>query len=130
MDLSHDEFVTFYTKLQPTPRKVLKSLIFPDNMTPEQLHLCSHVKRFVRDMDHEYLALFLRFCTGSDMYIDRNISVRFTATTVSDSVRCPTSQTCGCVLEIPDSYARDPYISLKADFMAMLKNRYWQMDII
>ena len=129
MDVTHDAFHTFYTKLQPTPRKVLKSLIFLDNMTAEQLHLCSHVKRFVRDMDHEYLALFLRFCTGSDMFIDRNITVHFTDTTVSDTVHCPTSHTCGCVLEIPDSYARDPY-TLKGDFIAMLRNRYWQMDII
>ena len=60
----------------------------------------------------------------------KDIQIRFTASDASDNVRCPSSHTCGCVLEIPLSYAQEPYVSLKGDFLSLLKNRYWQMDIV
>ena len=79
--------------------------------------------------DAEYLRLFLRFCTGSDV-LTKNITVTFISTDQSDYTRSPTSHTCGRILEIPRSYARDPYVVFKAEFMELLRNRYWQMDIV
>ena len=129
-DLAQEDMTALYSKLQPNPRKVLRYLKFPEEMSQGEITLSSYVKKFVREMDDpEYLGLFLRFCTGSDL-VTKDIQIRFTASELSDNVRCPTTHTCGRVLEIPRSYARDPYISFKSDFLSILKTRYWQMDIV
>ncbi|XP_069125826.1 uncharacterized protein [Argopecten irradians] len=123
------EMEVMYSALQPTPKKVLKALIFPNDMRQDEIS--SFVKKMVREMDDpQSLKLFLRFCTGSDMMTKPSIHIRFTSVDVSASVRCPSAHTCGCVLEVPKSYAQDPFVTLKADFMEILKNRYRQMDIV
>lgn len=120
-----------YADLEPSPRKVLNSLQFPEGMSQEETVLSSYVKRLVREMeDRLYLELFLRFCTGSGIMTKKHIFVRFTSSGASTNVRSPTSHTCGCVLEIPKSFAQDPYVVLKLDFLSLLQNRYCQMDIV
>ena len=129
--LVQQDFAAMYSRLEPSPRKVLNSLQFPEQMTSDETLLSSYIKRLVREMDDpQYLELFLRFCTGSDTMTKSEIHVRFTSSEVASNVRCPTAHTCGCVLEIPKSYAQDPYVVLKSDVLSLLKNRYWQMDIV
>jgi hypothetical protein len=126
-----EDMAEMYANLEPTPRKVMNSLQFPEAMSQEETVLSSYVKRLVREMeDRHYLELFLRFCTGSGIMTKKNIFVRFTCSGASTNVRSPTSHTCGCVLEIPKSYAQDPYVVLKSDFLSLLQNRYWQMDLV
>lgn len=126
-----DDLSGLYVKLQPNTKKVLKSLVFPEDMNQEETILSSHVRKLIREMDGpDYLGLFLRFCKGSDVMTNKNINVSFTCNDASENMRCPSSHTCGQVLEIPRSYTKDPYIMLKADFTEFLKNRYWQMDIV
>ena len=66
--LTHQDLSVLYSKLQPSPKKVMKSLKLPEVMSQDETVLSSHVKKLVWEMDDpEYLGLFLRFCTGSDV---------------------------------------------------------------
>ncbi|KAJ8307127.1 hypothetical protein KUTeg_015211 [Tegillarca granosa] len=126
-----EDMRSMYSSLKPNPKKVLNALTFPTDMSPDDMRLSSYLKKLVREMDdNHYLQLFLRFCTGSDIMTAKKIHVRFTASDTSSYVRSPSAHTCGCVLELPRSYAQDPFVVLKADFLELLKNRYWQMDIV
>ncbi|OWF36793.1 hypothetical protein KP79_PYT02860 [Mizuhopecten yessoensis] len=63
-----EEMALIYSKLLPSPKKVLNALIFPKDMSQDEMKLSSYVKKLVREMDqYQYLELFLRFCTGSDL---------------------------------------------------------------
>ena len=129
--LVQEDMSQFYLQLEPTPKKVLKSLRFPESMTPEEITRSSHFKKLVREMDDpEYLGLFLRFCTGSDVMPQNDIHVRFVAGNDTDYTRCPSTHTCGRVLEIPRSYSTDPYVVFKGDLCHLSNNRYWQMDFV
>ena len=119
-----------YSDLQPTAKKVLKVLTFPENMNADENTLSNHLKRLIREFDPEVLALFLRFCTGSDMMVKKSITVSFVKSDSSCMVRSPTSHTCGAILELPVSYGKDPYLSLRSEFCTLLRNRYWRMDIV
>ncbi|XP_038073945.1 uncharacterized protein LOC119742010 [Patiria miniata] len=126
LGLSRLQLRQIYDNLKPSTRKVLNILEFPKPMNTEEGALSSSLKRLVREMDQNLLGLFLRFCTGSDLAVREKITTRFT----ESEIRCPTAHTCGCVLNIPRSYAALPYITLKSEFTTLLRNRYWQMDII
>lgn len=129
--LVQEDMSVLYSTLEPTPKKVLNSIKFPEQMSSEEKTLSQYLKKLVREMDDpQNLQLFLRFCTGSDIMTKNDIQIRFTSSDVSSNVRCPSSHTCGCVLEIPRSYSQDPYVLFKSDFLSLLRNRYWQMDFV
>lgn len=129
--LVQEDMSVLYSTLEPTPKKVLNSIKFPEQMSSEEKTLSQYLKKLVREMDDpQSLQLFLRFCTGSDIMTKNDIQIRFTSSDVSSNVRCPSSHTCGCVLEIPRSYSQDPYVLFKSDFLSLLRNRYWQMDFV
>lgn len=129
--LVQEDMSVLYSTLEPTPKKVLNSIKFPEQMSSEEKTLSQYLKKLVREMDDpQNLQLFLRFCTGSDIMTKSDIQIRFTSSNVSSNVRCPSSHTCGCVLEIPRSYSQDPYVLFKSDFLSLLRNRYWQMDFV
>lgn len=132
--LVEEDMSEMHERLDPSPKKVLKvlkCLRFSDQMTPEESVLSWYVKTLVREMDDpHYLQLFLRFCTGSDILTKKEIHVRFISSDLSNNARCPSSHTCGCVLEIPRSYSQDPYVCLKSDFLSLLKKRYCQIDVV
>ncbi|XP_033102039.1 uncharacterized protein LOC117105102 [Anneissia japonica] len=126
LNIAPDDLDKIYRQLKPSTKRVLKMFQFPDSMSADENNLASFLKRLVREMDMSHLPLFLRFCTGADMTVQDKISVRFTETTI----RCPTAHTCGCVLEIPRLYAAEPFMTFKSEFLTLLQNRYWQMDIV
>ena len=128
LGISQHQLRDIYANLKPDTKKVLKILEFPESMCTEERTLSSSIKRLVREMDISILGLFLRVCTGCNLMVTKKISVRFTESVVC----CPTSYTCGSVLEVPRSYAAQPYITLKSECTTgtLLNNRYWQMDII
>ena len=123
---SYEDLHQVYADLKPNNKMVLKALTFPENMSLDESTFSNNVKKLIRELDTDFLSLFLRFCTGSDLLLKMGIHVRF----IKTDVRCPTAHTCGCVLEIPLSYSKEPYIVLKSEFCAVLRNRYWQMDIV
>lgn len=126
LKLSKDQVDDMYRNLIPTTKKVLKMLAFPESADSFDTSLTTFVKRLVREMDCSLLSTFLRFCTGSDLAVRDRIQIRFT----QSQIRCPTSHTCGCVLEIPRLYATEPYVTFKSEFTSVLKSKYLQMDIV
>ena len=130
MKITKSHLAQLYRKLDPSTRAVLKMVKYPDVVSKEEIELVQHTNNFIRELDQTMLPLFLRFCTGSDLMVKDNIMVRFTKSDQSSTLRTPTSHTCGCVLEIPVSNGRDPYVVFKSDFLNILQCRYWQMDIV
>ena len=44
----------------------------------------------------------------------------------TENTRIPTSHTCGCILNLPSSYAT--YIDFRSEFLAVLSSDVWVMD--
>ena len=65
--------------------------------------------------------------TGADIIVGKTISVS-TFTPESEFVRRPIAHTCGCTLELPDSY--ESYVTFRSEFNGVLKSGIWVMDII
>ena len=131
IQLVQEDMSVLYSKLEPYPKKVLSAIKFPKEMSSDEKVLSQYLKRIVREMDDpQNLQRFLRFCTGSDIVIKNDIQIRFTSSSISSDVRCPSSRTCGCVLEIPRSYFQDSYVLFKSDFLSLLRNRYGQMNFV
>ena len=52
-------------------------LNFPAGMTQKKAEVSQHLKRYVRELNEEKLGRFLRFCTGSDLFVSGHIKVEF-----------------------------------------------------
>ena len=74
---SLQEISKVYETLQPTVRKVLKSLTFPEEMNVHQKDIQKYLTTYLRNTDMQHLCLFLRFCTGSDLFLGKIIIVEF-----------------------------------------------------
>lgn len=75
----------------------------------------------IYDIDNVFLFI------GADILLGKRITVRLVAP-VSEFSRRPVAHTCGCVLEVPDSYCS--FVDLRNDFSAILKSSVWSMDIV
>ena len=67
-----------YDTLQPTVRKVVKSLTFPETMNVYQKDIQKYLTTYLRNVDTHHLCLFLRFPTGSVLILGKNIIIDFT----------------------------------------------------
>jgi len=65
--------------------------------------------------------------SGSDLIVSDEITVSFIKAE-SDFQRRPIAHTCGCVLELPDTYTE--FTDLRKDFTEILKSGIWIMDIV
>ena len=133
LNITSQQLTDIYKSLKPKTRSVLKSLKFPDVNDHEQQMAISHLKEFIRELDSTTLGLFLRFCTGSDLQIRSEITVRIIPSDGQNPgslSRTPKAHTCGSVIEIPASYGKEPYVLFKSEFYTLLQNRYWQMDFV
>ncbi|XP_053569293.1 uncharacterized protein LOC128659738 [Bombina bombina] len=109
----------------PTGKSVRDLLLFPDNMTPQQLGAARYLKRYVGEVDQQTLHNFLHFCTGSNL-VENPVTIEFIETT--EFQRRPQSHTCGCILKLPMCYHNYP--DFRSDFNALLSSPVWLMDII
>lgn len=64
---SREQLSELYTKLKPSPKKVVGLLQFPADLSSKQIEVQHHLRRYVREMDEEKLGKFLRFTTGSNL---------------------------------------------------------------
>ena len=99
LSISEEELKTMFESLCPTTRKVSALLKFPEVMSPEEIVVSNHLRRFVRELDIATLKKFMRFCTGSDLLLQDHIDVSFV--NVTGIARRPVAHTCSCLLEIP-----------------------------
>ena len=116
-----------FSKLEPQTRKVLSSLDFGPDVLPSRNQYCAELlKKYIRQLSKENLKRFLRFCTGSNLQVCNKIYVRF-ITPLSSFARNPVAHTCGCVLEVPNTYSS--LIEMTEEFNLVLESNVWVMDI-
>ena len=71
-------------------------------------------------------AKFLRYCAGADVIICHKIIVVI-STEDSSKGRPPLARTCGCVLEIPSTFAN--FVEFREEFGNILNCDNWEIDI-
>lgn len=116
---SLQEISEVYETLQPTVRKVLKSLTFPVVMNVHQKDIQKYLTAYLRNTDIQQLCLFLRFCTGSDLFLGKNIIVEFT--------KIPYMRLCAGAGS-PLIYSNHPNFS--SEMNKVLSSNVWVMDTI
>lgn len=124
--MNETKFIKLYETLQPTNKKAVQILSFPEFMDSQSLEVSKYLKTYIRNLDQEKLKLFLRFCTGSDLLTTGKISVEFTIQ--NGLQRRPVAHTCGCMLQLSKTY--ESYIELRSEFDSVLTSGVWVMDII
>jgi len=101
--MSREGLKNILDDLKPKARNITKTIKFPRSMSVEEQTTSNHLLRFVRERDEKELGLFLRCCTGSDLFLSKTIKVTFT-TEQPQCVRAPLAHTCGCSLELASNY--------------------------
>ena len=81
-------------------------------MSPEEIVVSSHLRRFVREQDIATLKKFMQF----DLLLQDHIDVSFV--NVTGIARRPVAHTCSC------------YPGFRTEFLADLNANVWVMDII
>ena len=123
---SLEDLTTAYETLQPTGRKILKSLYFPDTLNARQKDIQKHLTLYLKNADSQHLCAFLRFCTGSDLFLEKRITISFNQ--LQGLQRRPVAHTCGCVLELSVHY--DSYPDFSSEINKVLECNVWVMDIV
>ncbi|CAM4735478.1 unnamed protein product [Leuciscus chuanchicus] len=126
MRIELQDIAAAYDELQPSSRKVMKSIAYPATMNLQQKHTGRYLSTFLRESDKQHLSLFLRFCTGSDLFLGKTITVSFTQ--LEGFQRRPIAHTCGCYLELPVNY--DNYPEFRHEMNKVLESNIWVMDIV
>ena len=114
-----------YSELYPTTRGVLNALVIPEPKSIEEKKVLDNLKKYIKNCNQ--LELFLRFCTGSNLLIGKQITVHVVAP-MNDFQRRPIAHTCGCELHISESYGR--FADLRGDFDRILDSKVLTMNIV
>ncbi|KAI4799922.1 hypothetical protein KUCAC02_016460 [Chaenocephalus aceratus] len=123
---SLQDLPSLYETLQPTARKVVKSLTFPEAINVHQKDIQKYLTTYLRNADMQHLSWFLRFGTGSDPFLGKEIIIDFTQ--IQGFQRRPVAHTRGCVLELSTHYDSSPDFS--SEMKEVLESNVWVMDII
>ncbi|XP_030593917.1 uncharacterized protein LOC115786048 isoform X2 [Archocentrus centrarchus] len=123
--LSCDGLKKILDDLKPRARNITKCIQFPGCMSDAETITSNQLLRFVRERDEKELGLFLRYCTGSDLFLGQTIKV--TVSDMSEFTRCPVAHTCSCLLELPCNYSN--YTEFKSEFCSVLQSGVWVMDM-
>lgn len=79
---------------------------------------------------HLFRKLMIRgilLASGADLFLGKKITVEYNSNS-REFGRVPVAHACGCVLEMPDSYAS--FIELRSEFDKILQSKVWIMDIV
>lgn len=123
---SLEDLTAVYEALQPTAKKVLKTLYLPDTLDLSQKSMQKHLTSYLKNADTLHLGNFLRFCTGSDLFLGKTITITFNQ--LQGLQRRPVAHTCGCVLELSVHY--DNYPDFSSEMNKVLESNVWVMDIV
>ena len=105
----------FYKEKMPAPAKVVKKLIFSDELNEWQKQVSDFLKKYIKSLDKKDLKLFLRFVVGSD-----NMPVEINVMFCKQTIPAPRSRVCINQLELDESYQ---YINeLAEEFTAVLSD--------
>lgn len=108
------------SNLQPKARNVTKCIEFPAERTTSL-----HLQRFIREINEKHLGQFLRYCTGSDLFLSKLIKITFT--NMSEFTRRPVAHTCTFLLELSSNYSN--YSEFRSEFLSVLQSGVWVMDM-
>lgn len=115
-----------YENMQPTARKIVRSLMFPTTMNAQQKEIAMHLTTYLRECDTKQQSQFLRFCTGSDLFLGKTITTDFTD--IQGFERRPVAHTCGCFLRLSVHF--DSYPDFRSEINKILESNVWVMDIV
>ncbi|XP_028409486.1 uncharacterized protein LOC114532099 [Dendronephthya gigantea] len=121
---TRDALFEIYQSLYPTAAKVCK-IIKADPQTSAERESISHLKRWIKGLDENALAKFLRFSTGSDVILCEAIKITFT--TLAGKGRRPFFHTCGSVIELPATY--DDFCDFREEWCSIISNVDIEMGI-
>ncbi|MEQ2227268.1 hypothetical protein ILYODFUR_036020 [Ilyodon furcidens] len=116
-----------YENLQPTLRKVIRSIVYLAVMNAQQKNISRYLSRYLSSYlrESDTHSLFRQFCTGSDLFLQKTISVSFTQ--IQGIQRWPVAHTCGCYLELPVNYNCPEF---RHEINKVVESSVWVMDIV
>lgn len=114
-----------YEALNPTPKKVLDSLLC-NPTTDAERDVYKFLQRFIRGLDTTKLVQFLRFTTAMDVMGGQKLQVEFVKTEGFSSR--PVAHTCTPLLEVPSTY--NNFVELREEFTNILNRNNWEIDIM
>lgn len=122
---SVDGLHDLYKALNATHGSVISMIKESSQMTSSQSRVLGYLKTFIGNLNHQDLRNFLRFVTGSSVFIDKKISVTFNS--LSGLARRPISHTCSCTLELSVTYLT--YREFAKEFLTVLRSEVaWPME--
>ncbi|ELU06789.1 hypothetical protein CAPTEDRAFT_205215 [Capitella teleta] len=124
LDIHPDSLQDLMNSLQPTPKNILKILVFKDDSRSKPMS--DYLKSFVKHSSEERCQRFLRFCTGSDAVVCSELHVKVVDYS-SEFARQPVAHICGFLLELPNCSS---YAEFSEEFSNVLKSGIWVMDIV
>ena len=119
-----DDSNQLYEKYKPTVKRVL-GLIDAKPSCASQRDALSYLKRYIRGLEDDKLAKFLRFCTGATMIWIEKITVE--STNLEGFERRPIAHICGATLELPTTYSSFP--QFREEMNNILSSEFWDIDI-
>lgn len=115
-----------YQNKRPTAKKIVKLFKVETSNDAERQSL-DYLKRFVKSLEGPALAMFLHFCTGSDVITCDSIEISFTL--LDGLQRRPIARTCIPMIELPATY--ESYPALAEEFTNIMKeDQAWSFDMI
>ncbi|CAG9764624.1 unnamed protein product [Ceutorhynchus assimilis] len=125
--ISEEAFLSIYKTKHINSRNVLSLLSAPSvDLDGEKNSIFNYLKKFIRESTVVTLKQLLRFCTGADVIVGKQIQVNFNQRHGLNMV--PTAHTCSCILELPVNY--HDYPEFRSDFNSVLKSTDWSIDMI
>ena len=122
--LDTDRLNQLYETLIPKTKQVVSMMKFQEDKAEHET--AKHLKRYVKNMDAQKLRKFLRFVTGSDLVVCREINVTFAS--MHGISRRPIAHTCSCTLELADQF--QSFMDFRKEFDSVLSSDVWVMDIV
>ena len=123
--INSSSFGAIYEALNPTTKKVLKSLLCTPK-TDSERDVYKFLQRFISGLDMAKLLNFLQFTTAMDIMGTQDLIVSFISTQGFGSR--PIAQTCGPLLEVPSTY--NNFVELREEFENILNQANWENDIM
>ena len=123
--MSTDGLFQMYESLHPSTQKVCK-LIKADPKTPVENESVGYLKRWIKGLDANGLAKFLRISTGSDVILCEAIEIAFSSLTGTS--RRPIFHTCGAVIELPITY--DNFCDFREEWCSIMSQPDIEMGLV
>ena len=117
-----------YLALAVSPMKILNCIEEPFFYNRSEERVFHYLVEYIGRMKVEEVQVFLRFCTGSSVCIDKPITIEFNG--LSGLERRPIAHTCSCMLELPRTYINYSDFSKEFQIVMDSENNGWKMDTI